>query len=51
MLKDFHISPEYVLPKVISEVFKSISNGSPLDIHGFREFLAKCAYKSEKIAK
>lgn len=50
MLKDFHISPELVYPKTLSETYKSISKGQTLDYEGFVECLVKCGYKSQKLA-
>ena len=50
MFKDFFVSPEYILPKTLSDTYKAISKGQALDYSGFIECLAKCAYKSSKLA-
>ena len=35
MLKDFRVSPEVVLPKTVSEVYKVVGKGQSLDYDGF----------------
>lgn len=51
LLKDFKVSPEFILPKTLSDTFKSVGKGQPLDFNGFVECLAKCAYRSPKVLK
>jgi hypothetical protein len=36
MFKDFNISPEYVSPKIVSEVYKNASKGFLLDLNVFK---------------
>ena len=49
ILKDFEITPEYVYPKSIPEVYKSVSKGQMIDYNGFVEILTKLAFRSEKV--
>ena len=49
ILKDFDITPEYVYPKSIPEVYKGVSKGQMIDFNGFVEILTKLAFKSEKV--
>jgi len=51
LLKDFKISPEYILPKNLAETYKSISKGLALDYPSFIECLAKCSYRSPKLTE
>ena len=49
LLRDFQISPEFILPKTIADVYKSTGKGQPLDFDTFIQCLTKCAYKSSKL--
>lgn len=51
MLKDFKISPEYILPKTLADTYKSISRGQSLEFSSFTECLAKCSYRSPKLVE
>lgn len=51
MLKDFKVSPEYILPKTLSDTYKSVSKGQSLDFSGFIECLAKCTFRSAKLVE
>ena len=35
LLRDFQISPEFILPKTIADVYKSTGKGQPLDFDTF----------------
>ena len=51
MLKDFKISPEFIMPKNLSDTYKSISKGQALDYSSFIECLAKCSFRSPKLTE
>jgi hypothetical protein len=36
MFKDFHVSPQYISPKIVSEVYKIASKGTMLDLNTFK---------------
>ena len=49
ILKDFEITPDYVFPKAIPDVYKGVAKGQMIDYNGFVEILTKLAFKSEKV--
>ena len=49
MMKNFKVSPQYLTPKKISEIYKIFSKGDSLTFEQFGQLLIKYILKSQKL--